>query len=103
MGESTESKFLTKMRKLRAVLADETNCMYFVYTPIGIIRAETWTYVSPGMVAMTGEDESRKYRLLVFSDEAMSSFFIEVKRKQTDGSKEVLGFKPSLQNKLERA
>ena len=103
MSQSTESRFLTKIRKLRAILKDESDCMYFIHTPIGIIHTETWNYTSPGLITIAGEDENHKYRFLVFLDEAMSSFPIEIKRKQTDGSKEAMGFRPSFLNESEDA
>jgi len=91
------SRYKKMTTELRASLADETDCLYFVHTPIGIINVSSWNYLMSGFVAVAGEDESKKTRLLVFSEEEMCSFPLEVKRKKLHGKKDILGFNPHVQ------
>jgi hypothetical protein len=99
--QTAPSRYHTMVSKLRASLANETDCLYFVHTPVGILNVITWDYSIPGFVAIRGEDENKKYRFLVFSEEETCSFPLEIKRKKLEGSKETLGFKPDLLNGLE--
>ncbi|MEO6981620.1 MAG: hypothetical protein ABI072_00715, partial [Edaphobacter sp.] len=81
------------VKSLRANLANEKDCLYFLHTPLGIINVIKWNYSLPDFIAVMGEDENKKYRFLVFSEEAIISFPLEVKRKKLEASKETLGFK----------
>jgi hypothetical protein len=101
MSKLTESRYRTMVRTLRASLVNEKDCLYFAHTSQGVINVITWNYLIPGFVVITGEDESEKYRFLVFSDEAACSFPLEVKRKKQKGSGKTLGFKPASNAGLE--
>lgn len=86
------------MKNLRASLADEKDCLYHLHTPLGVINVSVWNYAVPGFVAVGGEDvPDKKYRFVVFSEEEICSFPLEIKRKKLEASKEKAGFKPSLQ------
>lgn len=97
------------VKSLRASLVDETDCLYCIHTPLGVINVSTWEYRLPGYVAVTGRDEGNEYRFAVFSEEAMRHFPLEIKRKSLEASKEVeasrqkesIGFKPSPQGGTE--
>jgi hypothetical protein len=91
------------VRSLRASLVDETDCLYYLHTPVGTINVSAWHYVVPGFVAITGEDESKKYRLVIFSEEEIRTSPLEIKRKKLEASKERAGFKPSLQGAEDHA
>lgn len=95
--EPYQSQYRTMVIRLRAGLTDESDCLYFVHTPVGRINVETWNYAIPGFVAITGEDEEKKARFIVFSEEEICSFPLEVKRKKVEASKETVGFKPTPQ------
>ena len=90
-----QPKYRRMVKALRADLRDETDCLYFIHTPLGRINVSTWDYSIPGFVTVTGEDDECKYRFIVFSEEAISSFPFEIKRKKLEASKETLGFKAS--------
>ena len=95
------SRYRAMVKTLRAELADESDCLYLLHTPIGVINVITWDYGAPGFVAVRGEDESKKYRFLIFSEEEICSFPLEIKRKKLQGSEETLGFKRSLRGREE--
>jgi hypothetical protein len=99
--ESYESGCRAMINSLRGSLADEIDCLYYAHTPVGTINVSAWNYLVPGFVAITGEDDNRKYRFVVFSEEEMCSFPLEIKRKKQEASKERVGFKPSLQDGTE--
>jgi hypothetical protein len=80
-------------KHLQSVLMDETNCLYFVHTPVGKINVSKFSYNLPGFVTVMGEDESKQYRFLVFSEEQMRYFPLEVSRKGRKSSAKTLGFK----------
>jgi hypothetical protein len=94
-GMSKQSKFRTMTKRLRASLADETDCLYFIHTPVGTINVSHWGYDISGFVSIRGEDESKKYRLLIFAEEEICSFPLEVRRKKGESSKDKPGFKPT--------
>ena len=91
--EAPQSAYRTMVGDLRASLTEEKDCLYFTHTPLGVINVSRWNYITAGFVAISGEDENKKYRFLVFSEEAICSFPLEIKRKS--GSKEPVGFKPT--------
>jgi hypothetical protein len=97
-SQASQSRYHVMVMRLRASLADETDCLYFVHTPVGTINVSGFNYAIPGFVSIRGEDENQKYRFLVFSEEEICSFPLEIKRKKAVGSKETLGFRPDLQN-----
>ncbi len=86
------------IRELRTSLTDEKDCLYFIHTPVGTINVSKWLYIVPGFVVVTGENEDKKYKFLVFSEEQICSFPLEVKRKSLESSKETLGFKVAVQH-----
>jgi hypothetical protein len=90
-----QSRYRTLVKQLRANLADEKDCLYFVHTPIGTINVSRWNYSIPGFVTVSGEDEGKKYRFLIFAEEEICSFPLEVRRKKSESSKEKPGFKPT--------
>jgi hypothetical protein len=98
IGMSEKSRYRTMVKKLRANLADETDCLYLLHTPLGIINVSSWNYFTPGFIAVVGEDENKKYRCIVFSEEAVCSFPLEVKRKKAKSTEATLGFKPSFKH-----
>ena len=98
-----QPKYRRMVKALRADLTDETDCLYFIHTPVGRINVSTWNHAIPGIVAVTGEDEGSNYRFLVFSEEAISSFPLEIKRKKLEASKETLGFKPAARDVEDQA
>ncbi len=73
---------------------EEETCMYLLHTPLGVINVGRWIYTRSGFVEVSGQDEKQIDRYFVFSEETISSYPLEIKRK-TDGSKEPLGFKPT--------
>jgi hypothetical protein len=93
-----QSRHRMMVKGLRADLADETDCLYFVHTPAGTINVIAWNYAIPGFVAIRGEDEHQKYRFLVFSEDVICSFPLEVRRKKTESSKSKPGFKPTVRD-----
>ncbi len=92
MEDATQSRFRQIVRTVRSCLSDEKDCVYIMHTPIGIITVSRWNYFSSGFVAVMGEDEHKKFRFVVFSDEQACSFPLEVKRKKLEPSKGTLGF-----------
>jgi hypothetical protein len=98
---NVQSRYREMVKLLRASLAEEKDCLYLVHTPIGTLEVISWNYVIPGFVAIRGVDEESKTRFLTFSEEAMCSFGLEVKRKKEESPKEPVGFKPKLLGKLE--
>jgi len=88
-------------KQLRTSLADEMDCLYLVHAPVGTINVSHWGYHIAGFVSIRGEDESKKYRFLIFAEEEIRSFPLEVRRKKPESSKEKLGFKPTTPNETE--
>jgi hypothetical protein len=84
------------MKILRAILADEENCVYLLHTPAGALNVSRCDYQLAGFVAVTGEDESKKPRFIIFSEEQICSYPLEVRRKKQEATKEIPGFKPSI-------
>ena len=82
------------VKDLRASLDNEKDCLYFAHTPLGTINVSRWNYLPHGFVAISGDDERKKFRFLVFSEESLCSFPLEVKRKKAKSTKATLGFKP---------
>jgi hypothetical protein len=95
------SVYRAMINSLRVSLADETDCLYYVHTPVGTINVSAWNYAVPGFVAITGEDENKKYRFVVFSEEQVRYLPLEIKRKKLQASKGRVGFNPSYQAQLE--
>jgi hypothetical protein len=106
--EPHESAYRAMVKSLRASLADETDCLYYVHTPVCTINVSAWHYGVPGFIAIRGEDEDKNYRFVVFSEEQVRHFPLEIKRKKLEALKEgidpaklkpkvILGFKASLQ------
>src|ERR1700674_3581747 len=87
-------RFKEMFRKLRVNLVDETNCLYVLHTPHGNINVGLFNHSVPGFVIVIGEDEAKKDRVLVFSDEAICSFSLEVLPKKSSNPKKAVGFKP---------
>jgi hypothetical protein len=85
------------IKTLRASLTDETDCLYYLHSPLGTINVSRFDYPMPGVVAITGDDESKETRFVVFSEEEIRSFPLEVRRKSLEDSKERVGFRPWLQ------
>jgi hypothetical protein len=85
--EPYESAYRAMVKSLRASLADETDCLYCIHTPVGTINVIAWNYVIPGMVAITGKDEDGEYRFVVFSEEQVRYFPLEIKRKKLEALK----------------
>jgi hypothetical protein len=94
--EPYESRHRAMMKNLRASLTDEKDSLYYIHTPLAVINVSVWSYAVPGFVAIGGEDADKKYRFVVFSEEEVCSFPLEIKRKKLEASKERVGFKPSL-------
>jgi hypothetical protein len=82
------------IKKLTAHVVNKKDWRYFLYTSEGVIKVDTWNYSLPGFVVVDGEDEDKKYRFFVFSEDQMCSFALEIKRKS--GSKGTLGFKSDI-------
>jgi hypothetical protein len=93
---SNKSRYQTMLNKLRSTLIDDADeFKFFVHTSLGTIDVETVWHRYEGFVAIEGEDENHKYRFLMFSEEVICCFPLEVKRK--NDSKNRLGFKSILQ------
>jgi hypothetical protein len=99
--EPYESRHRAMMKNLRASLTDEKDSLYCVHTPFAVINVSVWGYAVPGFVAVGGYDEDKKYRFVVFSEEELCSFPLEIKRKKLEASRETVGFKLSLQGDSE--
>jgi hypothetical protein len=87
-----KSRFRQMTTELRACLTNEPDCLYLMHTSIGIINVINWGYVTSGFVTVTGVDEDKKTRFIVFSEEQMCSFHLEVKRKKMHAKNSTLGF-----------
>jgi hypothetical protein len=96
-----ESTYRTMVKALRASLPDETDCDYLIHTPQGVINVKRWNYSIPGFVVVSGKDENSAQRFIVFPEDQISSFPLEVRRRSSDTSKEALGFKPSVRGNTE--
>ena len=92
---SEDSRHQVMFTKLQATLSDPSDAQFFLHTPEGTIRLGTFSYRIPGFVIVMGEDANAKYRCIVFTDDAVCSFPLEVKMKKLEDSKESVGFKPS--------
>jgi hypothetical protein len=92
--EPDESTYHAMIMSLRAVLADETDRLYCLHTPVGTINVSEFRYGVSGFIAIRGEDEQKNHRFFVFSEEQVRSFPLEIKRKSLETSKEPVGFKP---------
>jgi len=94
MGNN-KPRYQTMLDKLRASIADTSEFLFFIHTTLGTIKLEKVWHRFPGFVAVEGEDEKHKFRFLVFSEETICSFPLEVQRKGT--IKEAPGFKSILE------
>jgi hypothetical protein len=87
------SRYRKMMKTLRAILTNEENCLYLLHTPAGVINISRCEYQLEGFVIVTGDDENSKPRFVVFSEEQMCSYPLEVRRKGQEALKEIPGFK----------
>lgn len=92
---SKDSRFKSMTKELREHLIDEQNCLLLLHTPCGVFDVGLFSYRLPGFVLITGEDEHNAFRCVVFSEESMVSFPLEVKRKTGTASNKTLGFRAS--------
>jgi hypothetical protein len=92
---SEQPRFRTMMKQLRANLTEEKDCLFLLHTPIGVINVGDFSYRVPGFVMVLGDDDQKNYRCLVFGEEDICSFPLEVKRKTAKPTKATLGFKQS--------
>lgn len=94
---SSNLNFRRAINTLRGLLTDEKNCLYFMHTSLGVINVSTWHYGITGFVIVTGEDENNNYRCLVFPEETVCLFPLEVKKKSSGAkTKSKMGFKVTL-------
>jgi len=98
---SAQSRFKSMTSALRANLIEEQDCLLLLHTPCGVFEVGLFSYRIPGFVLITGEDEHKEFRCVVFSEESIRSFPLEVKRKAAIASKSTLGFKPTLRDEME--
>ena len=89
---SESSRFREMLKRLQAGISEEKECLYFTHTHLGRINVSHWYYFAPGFVAIDGEDENKKYRFLVFPEELICAFPLEVAKKGRRKTR--VGFKP---------
>lgn len=72
-------RYQAMLDKLRISLNDESDCHYLLHTPFGEIKVNQVVHRFPGFVAVQGQDEAKKERFFVFSEETIWSFPLEVR------------------------
>jgi hypothetical protein len=89
-----ETRYQKMLDKVRANLIHDVDFLCLIHTPLGTIEVGKIWHRFEGFVAIEGEDENHKYRFLVFSEESICSFPLEMKPK--NDSQKPLGFRSML-------
>ena len=100
MEEAMDSHFWDIIRDIRSLIQKPDEADFILHTPIGAITVDRFVYRSQtGVVFLQGTDENGRERIAGFSEQRLSTFTFEIRRKP--GSKEgQIRFNPHISESL---
>jgi hypothetical protein len=77
-----DSHFWDIVRDIRSLIHKPDDAICIVHTPIGVITVDRFVYrADAGFVFLQGTDENGKERIAGFSEQQLSTFPFEIRRK----------------------